>query len=432
MKEAQRFPADFDGIIAGAPGLDWTGRAAQAVRVREGARDRAKRRGCRRRSAQLLHRAVVDACDALDGVKDGLIDDPTRCTFDPASLQCRGAGDAGVPDAGAGGDRAADLLAVDRIRRRGGRSRASRPAASWDGRDSDGRRRRARPASISSASSCSTTRLDRRSGSTSTSDIARAEEADGGTINALDPNLKPFIDRGGKLIQYHGWSDPQISPVNSTQYYARVVEALGGADRRAERLPPVHGARAWATAAAAKARTRSTWSARSSSGSSTARRPIRSSPRTRPTARRSHAAALSVSAGRGLQGHGQHRRGGQLHLSGTVDVIAGLRSRYCRKEGPGHPAFFVRFRFLQFCNPAILQLEVRQSERRRHVSRPPGNSSPWQPRRGSFFDSCACQSPNSERPLPGLRSRSLAEHLRSFVGPMSPGSSAAPSDSRVG
>ena len=45
-------------------------------------------------------------------------------------------------------------------------------------------------------------------------------------VNALNPDLQPFISRGGKLIQYHGWADPQIAPANTTDYYNRVVERL--------------------------------------------------------------------------------------------------------------------------------------------------------------------------------------------------------------
>jgi feruloyl esterase len=60
-------------------------------------------------------------------------------------------------------------------------------------------------------------------------DIPRADDVGGHVVDALEPNVKPFIERGGKLIQYHGWSDPQISPASSVQYYSRAVEASGGA-----------------------------------------------------------------------------------------------------------------------------------------------------------------------------------------------------------
>jgi len=63
------------------------------------------------------------------------------------------------------------------------------------------------------------------------SDIARAEKVDNGTINAMNPNLQPFFQHGGKLLQYHGWGDQQISPGSSVLYYNSVLEALGGASK---------------------------------------------------------------------------------------------------------------------------------------------------------------------------------------------------------
>jgi len=59
-------------------------------------------------------------------------------------------------------------------------------------------------------------------------DVARTERADRGLMNALNPDLKAFAAHGGKMIQYHGWADPQIAPGSSVNYYKSVLETMGG------------------------------------------------------------------------------------------------------------------------------------------------------------------------------------------------------------
>ena len=228
MKEAQRFPEDFDGIIAGAPGHDWTSRAGGSLRV---AKPLEANEASRLSSdeARLVHTAVLEACDADDGVTDGVVGDPEQCEFDPAVLQC-----AGVPDG--------SCLTTEQVNTV--RMLYASPANPKTGRPITG----LLPGSELGWTDLGWTRGARATGLDQfrylvygdpdwtvaqfnfETDIVRAEESDNDTLNALDPNLKPFFDRGGKLLSYHGWSDPQISPANITQYYRRVVEEVGSAE----------------------------------------------------------------------------------------------------------------------------------------------------------------------------------------------------------
>jgi feruloyl esterase len=225
LKEAQQFPADYDGIVAGAPALDWTGRAAQSMRVGQAVHDTAGNFG--REQFSLIHDAVLAQCDADDGVKDGVLENPRRCKFDPASLVCKGS-DTTRCLTPAQVNTARLIYAAAPNSKTGRDVTALEPGselgwATWGG---------PQPFAIGQDhfryvvfSDPSWTygqfRFDR--------DIVRAEDIDAGTINALDPNLKPFFDRGGKLIQYHGWSDPQISPGASVQYYERVLQGSAAA-----------------------------------------------------------------------------------------------------------------------------------------------------------------------------------------------------------
>jgi len=225
LKEAQRFPEDYDGIIAGAPGNDWMGRAAGSLRVAKHLEAHEDAR-LPEAKVQLLHEAVLQACDAADGVADRVVGDPERCDFDPAVLRC----------SGAAGDGCLSAAQVETAR-----MMYASPANPKTGRLITG----VLPGSEPNWTDMGWTRSARGTGIDQFrylihddldwtvdqfdfgTDIVSAEEIDNDTLNALDPNLRPFLDRGGKLLAYHGWADAQISPANATQYYDRVLESVG-------------------------------------------------------------------------------------------------------------------------------------------------------------------------------------------------------------
>jgi feruloyl esterase len=224
LKEAQQFPADYDGIVAGDPGHDWIARASQAVKMLQ--RTEAAGHRLLANDRRLLHDAVVKACDGADGLVDGLIADPRRCRFDPGTLQCRAAGDTGCLSAAqVDTARQAYTPMHNATTHREIGAQVFGSELGWTDRGW--------------TTSAQNTGRDQfrfivfenpewnAAQFAGDADVARAETKDAGLIDARGTSLQPFFTRGGKLIQYHGWSDPQISPLNSVAYYDTVVAALG-------------------------------------------------------------------------------------------------------------------------------------------------------------------------------------------------------------
>ncbi len=222
MKEAQRFPDDYDGIIAGAPGLDWIARAtlsmwvAQAVHKNEASY-------IPPRKFPFLHDAALNACDAADGLTDDVIEDPTRCSFDPKTIECKGP------------DETTCLTApqVEAARKiYAGPGPGIAPGLARGSELGWGTFAGPNPFGIgfdyfkyvvfeNPNWNFRTLNFD--------SDIVRAKKLDADRINATDPDLSAFRKHGGKLIQYHGWADPQIPPASSVAYYESVLKKMGSA-----------------------------------------------------------------------------------------------------------------------------------------------------------------------------------------------------------
>src|SRR5207249_3814392 len=88
LMEAQRYPEDFEGIVAGSPGINWSGRAMQTVWIGQ-ATHQSEASAIPATKFAMIHAAVLTACDAKDGVTDGVLEDPTKCKFDPKTIECK-------------------------------------------------------------------------------------------------------------------------------------------------------------------------------------------------------------------------------------------------------------------------------------------------------------------------------------------------------
>jgi feruloyl esterase len=233
LMEAQRFPGDYDGIAAGAPTNNWNNLMFGRIWVAQATlKDPASY--IPPAKYPVIHKAVMEACDALDGVKDGVLEDPTRCHFDPGVLACQSAD-------GPGCLTGPQVDAVRKIYTPATNSHTGNqifPAMERGG-ELVWSTLAGGPKPISLADDYfkyvvfenpswdfKTLNFD--------SDTAQGDKRDGGILSATNPDLKPFFSHGGKLIQYHGWTDQQVMPRNSINYYSSVVSKMGGAAKTAD------------------------------------------------------------------------------------------------------------------------------------------------------------------------------------------------------
>jgi feruloyl esterase len=228
LKEAQRFPEDYDGIVAGAPASNWAPLMSLAIEVQRNLSGSPADRifaGDGLSKLALLKEGAIAACDAGDGVKDRVITDPRSCRFDPGSLACK-AGET---------TRCLSAAEVDAARRIYRGVVDSKGKVWFPGTGPASELQWAAYVSpqfgigtsyfrnlVAKDPSWSPTGFD------VDRDVARIAAADGGTA-AMDPDLGRFIARGGKLVTYHGTTDGLIPFGNSVNYFDSVVAKLGTA-----------------------------------------------------------------------------------------------------------------------------------------------------------------------------------------------------------
>jgi feruloyl esterase len=240
LAEMQRYPDDYDGVVAGAPVYNMLVYTTAVLRTQH---FHAKP-GSNLAPGQvsLLSNAVLKACDPQDGVTDGILGDPRRCNFDPAELQCKGEG----------GQDCLTAAQVETARKmyQGVKTADGELAAApllhgsepdWLSRSVGNERMKLGLNSLLGAPFISyLVKMNpaydlfsfdpNKDVPVAEASFARAQVA------ASNPDLSAFFGRGGKLILWHGFNDPGPSPMQTIKYYDEVAASTGGDIQNRARL----------------------------------------------------------------------------------------------------------------------------------------------------------------------------------------------------
>ena len=227
LMEAQRYPEDFDGIISGDPGHFWNHLFFAGIWDSRAFQDDpasylppAK--------VELVQKAILSACDELDGVKEGIISDPQRCHFDPGALLCK-------DDATEACLTAPQVAALKKL--------YSGPANPRTGeRINYGLEPGVNLAAFSIVPGAAKApnnadfffrgmvfednKWDSRN--LNFDEDVRLTDKKLTILDATNPDLTSFRKHGGKLIHYHGWIDPGVPPMTSVAYFESVEVKMGG------------------------------------------------------------------------------------------------------------------------------------------------------------------------------------------------------------
>lgn len=242
LAEAQRYPEDYDGIVAGAPANYymnmWPGEFYPSTLVRDmDVKKLIDKLG-------MVQKASIAQCDAFDGTVDGLIDDPRVCKFDARSIQC-------AP----GQDNAQCLTeqqaTVVNLVYKGLRDPYTGEQI-WPGYmpgSEAGWAGHLNPPDLQVAFYKYMVYKDPNADTSkfNFSDLSnymamnKTRELMHPIMDATDPDISDFTRRGGKLLMYHGWSDPNIAPTNAINYYESVQHAIGDQALNSTRLFMVPG-----------------------------------------------------------------------------------------------------------------------------------------------------------------------------------------------